>query len=282
MAAEANELSPSIWWKPAVAVIFLREGRIPAKIDLRPLPDAVQETQTLNVAIQAGKIDVIEIAVDDKRRHLPTEEKATLQIRFVEDWFVDGGIGVVTQAFDTHTGQPRPRVKTLLLAADQVRALGPVIGTLMAADRPDEATISGEIASGATATTQGGEQATREAPAEPTADRLTATDALDAATLPATEADTELEEPDEETLTPGQRRINAALKNLEHDRGRAFYDLRADERRRLVEERIKIQNAKANVSSALLRQVEAMRPLKRRMLDKRREHLSKSKSRSDS
>jgi hypothetical protein len=92
-------------------------------------------------------------------------------------------------------------------------------------------------------------------------------------TSPATETDAKLEEPDENKLTRGQRQVNNALKHLEQEKGRALYDLRKEDRKKLVEQQI---GNKATISLALLGQVEAVRPLKRRIRDAR-----KSKSRSD-
>jgi hypothetical protein len=93
---------------------------------------------------------------------------------------------------------------------------------------------------------------------------------------PENKAGPDSEEPDENKLTRGQRQVNNALKHLEQEKGRAFYDLRKGDRRKLVEGQVK-----TTVSLSLLGQVEAMRPLKRQMRDGRREHLDKSKSRSD-
>jgi hypothetical protein len=100
-------------------------------------------------------------------------------------------------------------------------------------------------------------------------------------TPPATETDTKLEEPDENKLTRGQRQVNNALKHLEREKGHDFYGLRKEARRKQVEDRVKIEDSDATVSLALLGQVEPLRPLKRRLQGARREHLNKSKSRSD-
>lgn len=119
--AEANLLS-DVWWQPATAVAFLRDGT--AKLNRRLLP-AARETQVLNAAIRAGAVAVIEIALDGTRRSLPIEDKASLELRFREQCFTGGGIGVITEVIDTHTGRCRRNVQKLLLSAAHVRALLP-------------------------------------------------------------------------------------------------------------------------------------------------------------
>jgi hypothetical protein len=110
------------------------------------LPAAKQEIQQLNAAIQADAIGVIELMVDDTRRELSTENKATLTIRFREDWFPTGGIGVVLEVMDTESGRRRLDVKNLLLRADHVRTLRrPAAATSKTSQSTTARWIAGEV-----------------------------------------------------------------------------------------------------------------------------------------
>jgi len=124
--AQAGEkyVTQEVWWNPAQAVNFLRDGTTPSATDSwLGLPTAINETRRLNAAIQAGKIDVIELHLDDTQRQLGMEDKACMEIRFHLDAFVGGGVGVTIEVVDTRSDVSRPRIKTLLLRADNVRAL---------------------------------------------------------------------------------------------------------------------------------------------------------------
>jgi hypothetical protein len=115
----------------------------------------------------------------------------------------------------------------------------------------------------------------RAAQAAPVADNVAAT-----STVIAPDAATKIAEEDA-ALPPGEARVNAALRVLEKEKGAAFYNLRAPKRLELVSEQLGAVDDSATVSPALLRKVEAKRPLKRRRLEKRRERRNKEKSRSD-
>jgi hypothetical protein len=138
-------LSLRPWWDPVTAVTYLRDRTIPANpsdIDWQLLPMARQETQRLNGEIQAGRIDTIAIMIDDTRRELSIEDKATLSLRFHLDWFVGSGIGTVLEVIDTQSGKPLREVQTLLVRAEQVRALHAASGALGATASSDEVVLS--------------------------------------------------------------------------------------------------------------------------------------------
>jgi hypothetical protein len=74
------------------------------------LPTAINETRR-HAAIQAGKIDVIELHLDDTQRQLGMEDKACMEIRFHLDAFVGGGVGVTIEVVDTRSDVSRPESK---------------------------------------------------------------------------------------------------------------------------------------------------------------------------